>query len=132
MAAVKTIIRKVYPNRDAFKKAIRSFLNRYPGSDELVIANGVRAGLKETCEAIDELVAEKKIVPLKEREPEYIQTWREDALCHLDCVEQCVKKIRKELPLKRDYQAQIAGHTALEYLGKALSCLAGAVERKKS
>lgn len=62
---MKSIIQKSYPSREAFKKAIRAFLNKHPGSDQLDIADGVRAGLKETCEAIDELVTEGRVEPVK-------------------------------------------------------------------
>jgi hypothetical protein len=54
---MKRIIRKSYPSDKAFKAAIRAFLDKHPGADEMDIATGVRSGLMETCKAIDELVA---------------------------------------------------------------------------
>lgn len=62
---MKRIIRKSYPSDQAFKKAIRAFLDKHPGADELDIATGVRSGLRETCKAIDELVAAGLIEQLK-------------------------------------------------------------------
>lgn len=62
---MKRILRKSYPSREAFKRAIQAFLDKRPGSDELEIANAVRSGLRETCEAIDELVSEGRIEPIK-------------------------------------------------------------------
>lgn len=62
---MKRIIRKSYPSDKAFKKAIRAFLDKHPGADELEIATGVRSGLQETCEAIDELVAAGLIEVMK-------------------------------------------------------------------
>ena len=62
---VKVIIRKSYPSDKAFKKAIRAFLDKHPGADELEIAGGVRRDLEETCKAIDELVAAGLIEVMK-------------------------------------------------------------------
>jgi hypothetical protein len=63
---MKRITRKSYPNDKAFKEAIRAFLDKHPGADELSIATGVRSGLRETCKAIDELVAAGLIERMKE------------------------------------------------------------------
>jgi hypothetical protein len=60
----KVIIEKRWPSRDALKKAIRKFLDKKP-ADQLDIATAMRIDLRLACQAIDELVADGKIEPVK-------------------------------------------------------------------
>ena len=64
MKKPKVIVRKDWPSKDALKKAIRKHLDKGP-ADELEICDALGIDLRTACEAMDELVAEGKIAPVR-------------------------------------------------------------------
>lgn len=60
----KVIIEKKWPSRAALKRAIQKHLDKGP-ADEMDVAEAMRITLRMACEAIDELVADGKIEPVK-------------------------------------------------------------------
>lgn len=61
MKRVKVIRAKKWKTEAALEKAIRAFLDKHPGSDELAICDAMGIDLRRACDVLDRMVADGKV-----------------------------------------------------------------------